>query len=690
MPGTRAPWGRSGDDLYMLYTGGTTGMPKGVMWRQDDLFARLIDGGVRHYDVNGGLEGVRDALSASPGGATLMPACPLMHGTGAFTAYTVLAEGGRVVPPRVQEVRPGRAPRHGRARKVNGLVIVGDPFSRPLLAALDADPGRWDLSSLMMVISSGAMWSEPVKQELLAHHPGMLLVDAFSSSEALGMGVSVSGGGSAAKTASFTLGPDVKVLTEDGRRGRARLRRSGCARAGRAQSPRATTRTRRSPTRTFKEIDGVRYSIPGDYAQVDADGTIHLLGRGSVCINSGGEKIFPEEVEEALKTHASVRDAVVVGIPHPTYGEQIIAVVELIDGIRPVRSSVPEAELIEHVKEPVGLTTRRRGGCGRVDDRAGAQRQGRLQAAPGRIDGGAGERRRRVDGLGTCLPRLTDVRRPGRRHAGRAGVATFRGGPSVRAPGRPGRARPRRSRWWCRRSSCWRATTVWLHLVRANPVFGALSEDPRVVLSVADDWAFVPSEWKAIGTEDPGLGIPTTYYGAVQLLGQAHVHDERTAPGGVAEILRRQLSTFQPEVPVADPAEAHTAKLLGHPRDRDPGVAGPRQVQVRRERGRRASAGGGGAVERRGAPGDEAAAEHVLRRLEAERVGVKGALLAALARLSSVCRHLLLGGTHAVITHDAGERGEPRLALVDPGLGHPAAPFGVLELVAPVGHLEGS
>jgi fatty-acyl-CoA synthase len=331
----------------MLYTGGTTGMPKGVMWRQDDLFARLIDGGVRHYDVNGGIEGVRAALTASPGGVTILPACPLMHGTGAFTAHTVLAEGGRVCLLESRKYDPAELLDTVEQKKVNGLVIVGDPFSRPLLAALDANPGRWDLSSLVVVISSGAMWSEPVKQELLAHHPGMLLVDAFSSSEALGMGVSVSGGGSAAKTASFTLGPDVKVLTEDGRYVEPGSDEVGVLALG-GRNPLGYYKDPEKSDRTFKEIDGVRYSIPGDYAQVDADGTIHLLGRGSVCINSGGEKIFPEEVEEALKTHASVRDAVVVGIPHETYGEQIIAVVELVDGSP--EDSTSEAELIDHVK----------------------------------------------------------------------------------------------------------------------------------------------------------------------------------------------------------------------------------------------------------------------------------------------------------------------------------------------------
>ena len=223
---------------------------------------------------------------------------------------------------------------------------MGDPFSRPLLAALDEHPGKWDLSSLVMVISSGAMWSEPVKQRLLAHHGGMLLVDAFSSSEALGMGMSVSGGGSAAKTASFTLGPDVKVLNEDGRPVEPGSDEVGVLALG-GRNPLGYYKDEEKSDRTFKEIDGVRYSIPGDFAQVDADGTIHLLGRGSVCINSGGEKIFPEEVEEALKTHDAVRDAVVVGVPHPTYGEQVVAVVELIRR----RASPGEAELIAHVKE---------------------------------------------------------------------------------------------------------------------------------------------------------------------------------------------------------------------------------------------------------------------------------------------------------------------------------------------------
>jgi fatty-acyl-CoA synthase len=275
-----------------------------------------------------------------------MPACPLMHGTGGFTAYTTLAEGGRVCLLASRKYDPVELLDTVEREKVNALVIVGDPFSRPLLAALgEHEPGRWDLSSLMMIVSSGAMWSEPIKAELLSHHPGMLLVDAFSSSEALGMGMSISGAGNAASTAKFTLGPDVKVLAEDGSEVTPGSGESGVLALG-GRNPLGYYKDEEKSERTFKVVDGVRYSIPGDFAQVDADGTIHLLGRGSVCINSGGEKIYPEEVEEALKTHEAVRDAVVVGIPHETYGEQIVAVVELVD-----QASAPaEPELIDHVK----------------------------------------------------------------------------------------------------------------------------------------------------------------------------------------------------------------------------------------------------------------------------------------------------------------------------------------------------
>jgi acyl-CoA synthetase (AMP-forming)/AMP-acid ligase II len=341
-----APWGRSGDDLLMIYTGGTTGMPKGVMWRQDDLFVRLIAGGMRQYPVDGGIDAVRQSLVANPGATTLLPACPLMHGTGWFTTNTCLAEGGRIVLLASRKYDPVELLDTVEREKVNGLVIVGDPFSRPLLDALNARPGHWDLSSLMLMVSSGAMWSESIKKELLHHHPGMLLVDAFSSSEALGMGMSVSGAGNAAATAKFTLGPDVKVLKDDGSEVTPGSDEIGVLALG-GRNPLGYYKDEKKSDRTFKTINGVRYSVPGDFAQVDTDGTIHLLGRGSVCINSGGEKIFPEEVEEALKTHEAIRDAVVVGIPHPIFGEEIVGVIEL-SGPDPATT---EAEVISHVKQ---------------------------------------------------------------------------------------------------------------------------------------------------------------------------------------------------------------------------------------------------------------------------------------------------------------------------------------------------
>jgi 3-oxocholest-4-en-26-oate---CoA ligase len=343
----RAPWGRSPDDLYMLYTGGTTGMPKGVMWRHDDLFARLNSAGFRRYPEDGGPDDVRAELERNGPGMTLMPACPLMHGTGGFTSLECLSEGGRVVTLRSRQFDPIELLDTVERETVNGLIIVGDAFAKPILATLDAHPGRWDLSSLIGIISSGVMWSEETKQGLLGHHPTVLLVDAFSSSEAIGMGTSVSSGNSAAHTAQFTLGPDVRVIDAEGHDIQPGSDETGVLALG-GRIPLGYYKDEAKTASTFRTIDGTRYSVPGDYAQVGEDGSIHLLGRGSVSINTGGEKVYPEEVEEVLKTIDGVVDSVVVGIPNERFGEEVVAVVELSEGTAP--GSVSPEMVIDHVR----------------------------------------------------------------------------------------------------------------------------------------------------------------------------------------------------------------------------------------------------------------------------------------------------------------------------------------------------
>ncbi len=340
----RPPWPRSPDDLIMLYTGGTTGMPKGVMWRQDDLFARTNESGFRRYDESKGLAGIVASLREQGPGMTLLPACPLMHGTGGFTAMECFNEGGKVVLLEGRHFDPAELFDTVEREQVNGIVIVGDPFARPMLAALDAEPDRWDLSSLLGILSSGAMWSEEVKEGLLRHRPEMVLLDYFSSTEAVGLGASMSSGQATSKTADFVLGADVKVLDGDGRPVEPGSDTVGVlALAGR--NPVGYYKDEDKSAATFVVVDGVRYSIPGDYAQVRADGSVHLLGRGSSSINTAGEKVFPEEVEEALKTHPAIRDAAVVGVPDPAFGEMVVAIVE------PSGDEPPsEQELIDHVK----------------------------------------------------------------------------------------------------------------------------------------------------------------------------------------------------------------------------------------------------------------------------------------------------------------------------------------------------
>jgi len=343
---TVAPWGRSGNDITMIYTGGTTGMPKGVMWRQDDLI-RAVNGVANPTFLSDPEEvGIDTPIEAivEPG-APGLPACPLMHGTGWYTANLYLSAAGSVVLLEDRHLDIVELLDTIEREGVGALTIVGDAFAKPIVRALDAEPDRWDLSSLVLITSSGVMWSTAAKQGLLRHNPGMLLLDSFSSSEAIGLGSSVSMAGAEEKTAHFSLGKDVKVITDEGDEvvpgsgDRGRVAVPGHVPMGYYKDPEKSAAT-------FIQREGRRYSIPGDYATVEADGTITLLGRGSVCINTGGEKVFPEEVEEVLKTHEQVRDAVVVGVPDEKFGEAITAVVEVEPGTSP-----STAALIEHVKD---------------------------------------------------------------------------------------------------------------------------------------------------------------------------------------------------------------------------------------------------------------------------------------------------------------------------------------------------
>lgn len=322
----------SPDDLLFLYTGGTTGMPKGVMWRHDDLFQVLGAGGNARLGTTpcADLAEFLERLKANPKTVNL-PLPPLMHGTGLLSAVGAMAAGGTCITLTSQSFEPKLALENITKHKVTQVTIVGDAFARPMLEVLDENPEEYDISSVSVINSSGVMWTREIKAGLLKHNENLLLSDAFSSSEAIGIGTSLMTKDQTIDVAKFSLGPNCKVFSEGLIEVKPGTGESGMV-AVRGFLPVGYYKDQEKTEKTFKIIDGVRYSIPGDWVRVEDDGSLTLLGRGSNCINTAGEKVYPEEVEEALKLHDTVADALVVGVKDAKWGQSITAVVQPNDG----------------------------------------------------------------------------------------------------------------------------------------------------------------------------------------------------------------------------------------------------------------------------------------------------------------------------------------------------------------------